>query len=155
MSEQPVNYDLIAFGGEQTVVVEYEPDPRRETSYQSESQLENDLISQLQSQAYQYVPITSETDLVANLRAQLEALNDYRFSDEEWQRFFTERIASAGDGIVEKTVRIQEDYVQTPHPRRRHDEEHHTSRQEQHPQQSAPGHQPVFGRCCDYAQHDG
>jgi type I restriction enzyme R subunit len=112
MTGSRMNYDLIAFGGEQTVVVEYEPDPRQQTSYQSESELENDFIRQLESQAYERVYITSEADLVANLRAQLEALNDYQFSDAEWQRFFTERIASTGDGIVEKTVRIQEDHVQ-------------------------------------------
>lgn len=112
MSGFRANYDLIAFGGESTVVVEYEPDPRDHASYQSESQLENEFIRQLESQAYERVFITNEADLVANLRTQLEALNDYRFSDEEWQRFFTERIASTGDGIVEKTVRIQEDHVQ-------------------------------------------
>lgn len=112
MTGSRVNYDLIAFGGESTVVVEYEPDPRDQASYQSESQLENEFIRQLESQAYERVHITSEADLVANLRSQLEALNEYRFSDEEWQRFFTERIASAGDGIVEKTVRVQEDHVQ-------------------------------------------
>jgi type I restriction enzyme R subunit len=112
MTGSRVNYDLIAFGGESTVVVEYEPDPRDQASYQSESQLENEFIRQLESQAYERVHITSETDLILNLRAQLEALNDYRFSDTEWERFFTERIASTGDGIVEKTVRIQEDHVQ-------------------------------------------
>lgn len=106
------NYDLIAFGGESTVVVEYEPDPRNQSSYQSEAQLEEEFIRQLESQAYERLNITNEADLVANLRVQLEALNDFRFSDEEWQRFFTERIASTGDGIVEKTVRIQEDHVQ-------------------------------------------
>lgn len=112
MTGSRVNYDLIAFGGESTVVVEYEPDPRDQASYQSESQLESEFIRQLESQAYERVHITSEEDLVANLRVQLEVLNDYRFSDEEWQRFFTERIASTGDGIVEKTVRVQEDHVQ-------------------------------------------
>lgn len=112
MTGSRVNYDLIAFGGESTVVIEYEPDPRDQASYQSESQLEYEFIRQLESQAYERVYITSETDLIGNLRAQLEALNDYRFSDTEWERFFTERIASTGDGIVEKTVRIQEDHVQ-------------------------------------------
>lgn len=107
-----MNYDLIAFGGEQTVVIEYTPDPREQKSYQSESQLEMDFIRQLESQAYEYVTIAREEDLVSNLRLQLETLNGYEFSDDEWQRFYTERIASTGDGIVEKTVRIQEDHVQ-------------------------------------------
>lgn len=112
MTGSRLNYDLIAFGGESTVVVEYEPDPHDQVSYQSESKLENEFIRQLESQAYERVHITCEEDLTSNLRIQLEALNDYRFSDSEWERFFTERIASAGDGIVEKTVRIQEDHVQ-------------------------------------------
>ena len=112
MNQHPENYDLIAFGGEQTVVVEYTPDPRDQASYQSEAQLEDEFIKQLKTQAYEYVNITSETELVANLRVQLEALNDYRFSDAEWERFFNERVASSGDGIVEKTVRIHEDHVQ-------------------------------------------
>ncbi len=107
-----MNYDLIAFGGESTVVVEYTPDPREQTSYQSESQLEMDFIRQLESQAYEYFTLTREDQLVENLRAQLEALNDVAFSDAEWQRFFTERIASTGEGIAEKTFRIQEDHVQ-------------------------------------------
>lgn len=112
MTDSRMKYDLIAFGGESTVVVEYEPDPRDQASYQSESQLETEFIRQLESQAYERVHITSETDLVANLRTQLETLNRFTFSDTEWDRFFTERITSTGDGIVEKTVRIQEDHVQ-------------------------------------------
>jgi len=107
-----IDYSLVAFGGESTVVVEYVPDPRDQSSYQSESQLEVEFIRQLESQAYERVVITSEAELVYNLRIQLEALNNYQFSDAEWERFFTERIASTGDGIVEKTVRIQEDPVQ-------------------------------------------
>lgn len=107
-----VNYDVIAVGGESTVVVEYVPDPRDQASYQSEAQLEDEFIRQLESQAYERVNITSEADLVSNLRTQLEALNNYHFSDAEWEQFFTQRIASTGDGIVEKTVRIQEDHVQ-------------------------------------------
>jgi len=112
MSGSRIDYSLVAFGGESTVVVEYVPDPRDQASYQSEAQLEHEFIRQLESQAYERIAIASETDLVANLRAQLEALNNYRFSDTEWERFFTQRIASTGDGIVEKTVRIQEDHVQ-------------------------------------------
>lgn len=112
MSGQSINYDLIAFGGESTVVVEYEPDPRDQASYQSEAQLEDEFIKQLQSQAYERVKITSEAELIANLRTQLEALNNYQFSDTEWQHFYNHKIASTGDGIVEKTVRIQEDHVQ-------------------------------------------
>ncbi|WP_313279030.1 type I restriction endonuclease subunit R [Timonella senegalensis] len=112
MSGTCIDYSLVAFSGESTVVVEYVPDARYQTAHQSEAQLESDFIRQLESQAYVRITISSEADLVANLRTQLEALNDYCFSDTEWDQFFTQRIASAGDGIVEKTIRIQEDYVQ-------------------------------------------
>src|SRR5205085_11609824 len=63
-------------------------------------------------QAYAYLRVPSEFVLVTNLRVQLEALNGIEFSDDEWERFFAEKIAGANEGIVEKTARIQEDHVQ-------------------------------------------
>ncbi|MFK0038604.1 type I restriction endonuclease subunit R [Paenarthrobacter sp. NPDC090517] len=108
----PRTYDPIAVSSESTVVAEYIPDAAVAGSYQSEAELERELIRLLESQAYEYLPITSEAQLVANLRNQLEALNGVIFSDAEWCQFFSERIASANDGIVEKTVRVQEDHVQ-------------------------------------------
>jgi len=108
----PRKYDPIAVSSESTVVAEYIPDASGAGSYQSEAELERELIRLLQSQAYEYLPITSEAQLVANLRGQLQALNSVTFSDAEWEQFFSERIAVANDGIVEKTVRIQEDHVQ-------------------------------------------
>lgn len=105
-------YDPIAVSSESTVVAEYVPEPGVDTAYQSEAALEQEFIRLLQSQAYEYLPIRSETDLVANLRTQLEKLNHIAFSDDEWERFFTTSIAGKNDGIVEKTARIQEDHVQ-------------------------------------------
>lgn len=105
-------YEPIAVSGESTVVAEFIPDATPETAYQSEADLEREFLKLLQSQAYEYLPITSEAQLNANLRTQLEVLNGISFSDPEWERFFTENIAGATDGIVEKTVRIQEDHVQ-------------------------------------------
>ncbi len=105
-------YDPIAVSAESTVVAEYVPDATAETAYQSEATLERELIRLLESQAYEYLPLTSETQLVVNLRAQLEELNHIRFSDAEWQDFFGNKIAGKNDGIIEKTTRIQEDYVQ-------------------------------------------
>jgi len=107
-----VRYDPIAVSAESTVVAEWVPEAVEETAYQSEAALERELIKLLQSQAYEYLTITSEADLVANLRIQLEALNAITFSDTEWERFFIERIAGANEGIEDKTVRIQDDHVQ-------------------------------------------
>ena len=108
----PKRYDPIAVSAESTVVAEFVPDAASAAAYQSEADLEREFIRLLQSQAYEYLPLTSEAQLVANLRVQLEALNGITFSDSEWEQFFTQRIAGANDSIVDKTVRIQEDHVQ-------------------------------------------
>lgn len=105
-------YDPIAVSAESTVVAEYFAEAAEETAYQSEAALEREFIRILQSQAYEYLQIRTEADLIANLRRQLEALNQMTFSDAEWERFFKQSIAGADEGPVEKTVRIQEDYVQ-------------------------------------------
>ncbi|XKH54429.1 type I restriction endonuclease subunit R [Citricoccus nitrophenolicus] len=105
-------FDPIAISSESTVVAEYVPNLDSATEYQSEADLEREMIDLLQSQAYEYLPLTSEAQLVANLRAQLEKLNNMTFSNVEWEQFYSQRIAGANDGIVEKTVRIQEDHVQ-------------------------------------------
>ncbi|SNU02085.1 type I restriction enzyme, R subunit [Ruaniaceae bacterium KH17] len=113
MTEAPARkYDPIAVSAESTVVAEYEAEPNASGAYQSEAQLEAEFITLLESQAYEYLPITSEEHLVANLRTQLEALNGITFSDSEWADFFGSKIAGKNDGIAEKTYRIQADHVQ-------------------------------------------
>ena len=113
MNESPaVRYEPIAVSSESTVVTEFIPDAAGGSTYQSEADLEREFIRLLQGQAYDYLRITTETQLIVNLRTQLEALNNITFSDSEWAQFFSEKIAGANDGIVEKTVRIQEDHVQ-------------------------------------------
>lgn len=107
-----VHYDPIAVSAETTVVAEFVSDTKTADAYQSEAELEREFIKTLQSQAYEYLPITTELDLIANLRGQLENLNNITFSDSEWKRFFTEKIAGANEGVEDKTIRIQEDYVQ-------------------------------------------
>lgn len=115
MSEErkPYQYDPIAVSNESTVVAQYIPDGLvRETGYQSEDALEKEFIKQLERQAYEHLRIGSEDQLIANLRNQIEALNDITFSDSEWAQFYGTKITGQNDGIVEKTVRIQEDPVQ-------------------------------------------
>ena len=115
MTEAPdssLRYEPIAVSDESTVVAAYVPDPASAQGYQSEAALEQEFIAQLQAQAYERLTITSAADLEANLRRQLEILNDVTFSDDEWGRFFGERIAAKNEGIVEKTARIQEDPIQ-------------------------------------------
>lgn len=105
---------IVSENPESTVVAQYvSTESRGAGSYQSEAELERAFIGQLQSQAYEYLPIRSERELIANLRVQLEKLNDLSFSDGEWEHFFTGVIANTNHGIQEKTALIQEDYVQT------------------------------------------
>lgn len=105
-------YNIVATTDESTVVAEYVPAYSRSDAYQSEAALEKEMIILLQSQGYEYLVLHDQAALVANLRKQLELLNQYSFSDNEWKRLFTEKIANANEGIVEKTRKIQEDYVQ-------------------------------------------
>lgn len=105
-------YTLVAENPESTVVAEYQPLYRKETAFQSEADLEKAFIKELQTLAYDYLPITSEPELIANLRLQLEALNNYHFSNSEWEQFFKNKIANQNNGIEEKTTIIQEDHIQ-------------------------------------------
>ena len=105
-------FNIVAETSENTVVTEYTPVKSRSTNYQSEAALEAEFIRMLQEQGYEYLKINSEKDLVSNLRLQLEKLNDYHFTDNEWERFFKDSIANQNEGIVEKTRKIQEDNIQ-------------------------------------------
>jgi len=105
-------FNIVAATSENTVVTEYEPAKTRSDYYQSEAALEKEFIRLLSEQGYEYLRINEERDLVSNLRSKLEALNGYEFSDNEWASFFSTCIANANDNIVEKTRKIQEDYVQ-------------------------------------------
>ena len=105
------SFNVVAQCPESTVVAEYTPSEVRSDFYQSEADLEKAFIKQLCSQGYEYVAIHSEPELIANLRRQLELLNDYAFTDKEWKQFFPQYLANAQEGIEEKTRRIQEDCV--------------------------------------------
>ena len=94
-----------------TVMSTFTPSVRNDGSYQSEAQLEEEFINILQSQGYEYAHIHNEKDLITNLRVQIEKLNDYHFSDGEWERFFKENIANSTDDIANKTDTIQRDNV--------------------------------------------
>lgn len=106
------SYNIIAESNENTVVTEYKTSLQRSNTFQSEAELEKELIRMLSNQGYSYLPIHDEKDLIINLRKNLEELNNFRFSDSEWNRFFANAISNSNEHIVEKTQKIQEDYVQ-------------------------------------------
>ena len=105
-------YNVVMEMNDSTVVTEYEPVKRKSDSYQSEQALENEFIRMLTEQGYDYLEIHDSESLIKNLRTQLEIVNDYKFTDSEWNRFFNDSIANNNDGIVEKTRKIQEDNIQ-------------------------------------------
>lgn len=105
-------YNVVMEMKNATVVSEYEPEKKRSDAYQSEAALEKEFIRMLTEQGYDYLEIHDSETLVNNLRTQLELINDYKFSESEWSRFFNNNIANNNDGIVEKTRKIQEDHIQ-------------------------------------------
>jgi type I site-specific deoxyribonuclease, hsdR family len=80
--------------------------------YQSEAALEHELIKDLQGQGYEYLPnlVTLEA-LLANVRKQLQTLNNVAFTDAEWKRFLDEYLDKPSDNIVDKTRKVQDDYI--------------------------------------------
>lgn len=105
-------FNIVAETNENTVVTEYEPVKVRADQYQSEAALEKEFIHMLCDQGYEYLSIHTEKELIANLRAKLEELNNYKFTDTEWHQFFHSAVANPNEHIVEKTRKIQEDNVQ-------------------------------------------
>lgn len=81
-------------------------------AYQSEASLEREFIQDLVSQGYEYCPNISTPDgLLANARIKIQELNDMEFTDKEWIRFVNEYLDKPGDTLVEKTRKIQDDYI--------------------------------------------
>lgn len=113
MMQQPPQFNIVAQTSENTVVTRFVPAKRRAESFQSEAALEAEFIRMLGEQGYEYLGNPTEEALIANLRAQLESLNDVRFTEDEWQRFFTQCLANPNEGIAEKSRKIQEDWRQT------------------------------------------
>ena len=106
------NFNVVMATDEATVVAEYNPEKQNRKQYQSEAELEDAMIKQLQAQGYEYLEIHTPQEMVDNLRICIQELNGYTFTDSEWDRFFKTVIANKGDGIKEKTEKIQKDYIQ-------------------------------------------
>ena len=71
-------------------------------SYQTEADLERELITDLARQGYEYrKDITSHDALLANVRDKLQALNNVTFTDAEWQRFLTEYLDRPSENVIE------------------------------------------------------
>jgi type I restriction enzyme R subunit len=80
--------------------------------YQTEAALEKELIQDLINQGYEHPKnINTIEAMLANVRVQLQSLNNMEFSDGEWARFVEEYLDKPGDNLVEKTRKIHDNYI--------------------------------------------
>lgn len=81
-------------------------------SYQTEADLEHELIADLQNQGYKYYKdLNTPEKLLANVRVQLQKLNHVQFSDAEWVRFVAEYLDKPSENLIDKTRKIHHDYI--------------------------------------------
>ncbi len=94
------------------VLDKYTSDRSAADHYQSEAELERELIQDLANQGYEFLPaLTSPEAMLANVRVRLEDLNSVTLSDEEWARFLATYLDSPSDGIIDKTRKVHDDHI--------------------------------------------
>lgn len=94
------------------VLDKYTPEWKLGESYQSEFDLESELIADLQNQGYEYLPkLNTREKMLANIRLQLQTLNNVLFTEEEWNRLVVDYLDKPGDTIIDKTRKIHDDYI--------------------------------------------
>lgn len=105
-------YKPIAESANFIILDKYEKPKPTSESYQSEAELEKELIEDLVAQGYEYLPNLKSPDaLLANARLQIQNLNNIQFGDAEWKRFVETWLDNPGDGMAEKTRKVHDDYV--------------------------------------------
>jgi len=106
------DYKTIAESKNFIVLDKYTKEWQVAESYQSEYDLEREFIEDLQNQGYEYLPdLTNPEALLANVRVQLQTLNNVEFSQGEWLRFVETYLDKPSDGITDKTRKIHDDYI--------------------------------------------
>lgn len=106
------NASTIAEMNNGIILANFEKDLKvRETVYQSEAELESNLLSNLVSQGYERIFVKSNEQMYENLKVQIERLNNISFSPSEWDRFLQEYLDASSDGMVEKTRKIQDNHI--------------------------------------------
>ena len=106
------SYTPIAESNNFIVLEKYSKDWKVAESYQSEDALERELIQDLQNQGYEYLPaLNNPQAMLANVRVQIQALNNVEFIEGEWRRFVETYLDKPSDTIVDKTRKIHDDYI--------------------------------------------
>ena len=106
------DYKTIAEAKNFIVLDKYTRASQTAEGYQSENDLERELVEDLVNQGYEFLPRLSNPEaMLVNVRTQLQNLNNVQFSDDEWRRFVETYLDKPGDGIVDKTRKIHDDYI--------------------------------------------
>jgi type I restriction enzyme R subunit len=106
------DYKTIAESNNFIVLDQYNRDWKVADSYQSEGDLERELIQDLTNQGHEYLPGLNHPEaMLANLRVQMQALNNLEFLEGEWLRFVETWLDKPSDSIVDKTRKIHDDYI--------------------------------------------
>ena len=94
------------------VLEKYDREWEAAEQYQSEDDLERELVQDLVNQGYEFLPdLTTPEAMLANVRVQMQELNNVAFSDEEWPRFVETYLDKPSDNIIDKTRKIYDDYI--------------------------------------------
>jgi type I site-specific deoxyribonuclease, hsdR family len=82
------------------------------SQYQTEADLEKELIADLCQQGYEYLTyLTTPEALLANLKTQMEVLNNVVFTDAEWLRFLDEYLNKPSDSLIDRTRKLHDNYI--------------------------------------------
>ena len=113
MSEKSAVYETstIAEMTNGIILANYEEILQVQDTYQSEKELEDGMIRDLENQGYERFYGKTSEELYKNLKIQIERLNKVTFTDKEWERFLVEYLDCPNDGMIEKTRKIQENYI--------------------------------------------
>ncbi|NCD42129.1 MAG: type I restriction endonuclease subunit R [Bacteroidia bacterium] len=106
------DYKTIAESNNFIVLDKYSKEWKVCETYQSEGDLEQEFVRDLQSQGYEYVPgLNTPEKLLANVRDQLQTLNNTQFSDGEWLRFVETWLDRPSDSIIDTTRKIHDNHI--------------------------------------------
>lgn len=81
-------------------------------AYQTEAALEKEFIQDLIDLGYENPTNLKSTDtMLANVRTQLQTLNNMVFTDNEWNRFLVEYLDKPGDSLVDKSRKLHDNHI--------------------------------------------
>ena len=94
------------------IILEKHTKLEQPSQYQTEADLEKELIADLHQQGYEYLTdLTTPKELLANLKTQMEILNNVVFTDDEWLRFLDEYLNKSSDSLIDRTRKLHDNYI--------------------------------------------